>query len=117
MALNAAALDIAGEAIAAAAIGASFHTADPGVAGTSNLIAGGRALIDLNSTDGNLTLAAPVNKSGLTAGAAVAFLGLWTTSTTGGTYLGSVPRTTGDSNVNASGEYTIDAISIPASAS
>lgn len=117
MALNAAALDIAGEAIAAAAIGASLHTADPGVAGTSNLIAGGRALIDLNSTDGNISLAAPTPKSGLTPSAAVAFIGLWTTSTTGGTYLGSVPRTTGDPNVNASGEYTIDAINIPAGSS
>lgn len=117
MALNAAALDIAGEAIRAAAVGASLHTADPGAAGTSNTIAGGRAAITLVSTDGNLTLSAPVAKTGLTASATVAFIGLWTTSTTGGTYLGSVPRTTGDSNVNASGEYTIDTISIPASAS
>ena len=116
MPLNAAALDLAGEAIAAAAVGASLHTGDPGAAGTSNVIAGGRVAIDLDSTNGNLTLATPAAKTGLTPAASVAFIGLWTTSTTGGTYLGSVPRTTGDPAVNASGEYTIETLSIPATA-
>lgn len=116
MALNAAALDVGGEAIAAALTYVSLHTADPGGSGTSNVIAGGRFAINMDSTDGNLTLAAPVDASGLTAGATVAFLGFWNASTAG-TYYGSVPRTTGDGAVNASGDYTIETISIPVSAS
>lgn len=116
MALNAAALDVAGEAIAAAITHVSLHTGDPGVAGTSNLIAGGRAAVNLDSTDGNISLAAPVDKTGLTAGAAVAFIGFWSANAAG-IFYGSAPRTTGDSNVNTAGEYTIDSITIPASAS
>lgn len=117
MALNDAALDVAGEALAAAIVGISFHTGDPGADGTANVIAGGRAAIDLDSTDGDLTLASPVTKTALTPEEGVAFLGLWSTSTTGGTYYGSVPRTTGDAAVNASGEYTVKSLSIPVSSS
>lgn len=116
MALNDAALDVAGEAIAAAITHVSLHSGDPGGAGASNVIAGGRAAIDLNSTDGDLSLATAVLKTGLTASATVAFLGFWSAST-GGVYYGSAPRTTGDSNVNAAGEYNISSISIPASSS
>lgn len=116
MPLNDAALDIMGEAFVAVAVGASFHTADPGAAGTTAVIAGGRVAIDLDSTNGDIVLATPAAKTGLTPAATVAFIGLWTTSTTGGTYLGSVARTTGDSAVNAAGEYTIQSLSIPGSA-
>lgn len=117
MALNDAALDVAGEAIAAAIVGVSFHTADPGIAGTTAVISGGRAAVDLNSTDGDISLGTPVTKTGLTALATVAFLGFWSTSTTGGTFYGSAPRTTGDAAVNADGEYTVESITIPAASS
>jgi hypothetical protein len=117
MALNDAALDVAGDALAAALVGISFHTADPGAAGTSAVIAGGRAAIVMASTNGDLALTAPVTKTGLTPGATVAFLGLWSTSTTGGTYYGSVPRTTGDATVNTNGEYTANTLVIPSSSS
>jgi len=116
MALNAAALDVAGEALATAITHVSLHTGDPGAAGTSNTIAGGRFAVSLDSTDGDLSLASAVNATGLTPAATVAYLGLWSASTSG-TYYGSVPRTTGDANVNASGEYTINSLNIPASSS
>lgn len=114
MGLNAAALDIAGEAVAAAITHVSFHTGAPGAAGTTNVIAGGRFPIDVDSTNGNLSIAAPVNATGLTAAAAVGYVGFWT-AITGGTYLGDAQRTTGDAAVNAAGEYTLNSLSIPAS--
>lgn len=116
MALNAAALDVGGEAIATALAWAQFHSAAPGSAGTSNVIAGGRVAINMDSTDGNLSLAAPVTKTGLTAGATVSHVSFWSASA-GGNHYGDAPRTTGDAAVNSSGEYTLDSISIPVSSS
>jgi hypothetical protein len=116
MALNDAALDVGGEAIAAAITHVSFHSGAPGAAGTTNLIAGGRFAINLDSTNGDLALASAVNATGLTASATVAYLGLWSAATAG-TYYGDVPRQSGDATVNASGEYTIDSLTIPASSS
>jgi hypothetical protein len=116
MALSDAALDVAGEAIAAAITHVQFHSADPGASGTANVIAGGRFAIDLNSTDGDLSLGATVAATGLTAGAAVWGWTFWSASAAG-VYYGSVQRNSGDTNVNASGQYSITSISIPASAS
>jgi len=116
MALNAAALDIAGEAIAAAITHIQFHTAAPGAAGTSNVIAGGRFAVDIDSTNGNLSLAAPVSATGLTAGATVGYVSFWTASAAG-TILGDAQRTSGDATVNTAGEYILNALSIPASSS
>ena len=114
MALNAAGLNVGGAAMATAYKFASLHTADPGAAGDQNVIAGGRFAIALTSASGNISLSAPVDATGLTPSAAVAFIGLWSAAT-GGTYYGSVPRTTGDAAVNASGEYTIQSVAIPGS--
>lgn len=116
MPLNDAALDVGGEAIAAAIVGISFHNGDPGPSGTANLLTGGRAAVDINSTDGDLSLAAPVTKSGLPAETPVTDIGFWSTSTTGGTYYGSADRISGDEETNAAGEYTVNALSIPANA-
>ncbi len=116
MALNNAALDVAGEAIASAITHISLHTGDPGAAGSANVIAGGRFAANLDSADGDLSLAAPVAATGLTPAATVAFIGFWSAATAG-TYYGSAPRSTGDAAVNASGEYTVESITIPASSS
>lgn len=117
MPLNDAALDIMAEALVAVTEGVSFHNGDPGPLGTANVIAGGRLAIDLESTNGDITLAAPATKSGLTPLEDVDYLGFWTTSITGGTYLGSSQRASGDAAVNAAGEYTINSLSIPGSSS
>lgn len=116
MALNAAALQLAGAAIANGIKFISFHTGDPGGSGTSNVIAGGRFGCTLASSGGNITLSAPVNATGLTPSANVTHIGLWSAST-GGTYYGSSPRTQGDAAVNVSGAYTVLALNIPGSSS
>lgn len=116
MPLNTAALDVAGEAIAAAITHVQFHTASSGAAGTTAIIPGGRFPIDIESTNGNLSLAAPVNATGLTPGASVAFVSFHGAAT-GGPFYGDAARTTGDAAVNAAGEYTLNTLSIPASAS
>lgn len=115
MPLNDAALDVAGEAIAAAITHVSFHTAEPGGAGATGLIAGGRFAINIDSTNGDLVLGAVVNATGLTPGASVAYVGFWSANAAG-IYYGSAQRTTGDAAVNASGEYTLNSLSIPSSA-
>lgn len=115
MPLNNAALQVAGAAIAGAVTHVGFHTADPGAAGTTGVITGGRFAITLTSTNGSLTLSSAVNATGLAAGASVAYVSFWSAST-GGTYYGSAQRTTGDATVNAAGEYTLNSVSIPASA-
>lgn len=116
MALNDAWLQVCANAGANAITHVSLHTADPGIAGTTAVIAGGRFAIDLNATSGDISLASAVEAVGLTALAAVAFLGFWSAST-GGTYYGSAPRSTGDAAVNAAGEYTITGVTIPGSSS
>lgn len=117
MALNAAALNVGGTAMAAALKFATLHTADPGVNGDQNVIAGGRFAVTMSAAaDGDLSLVTPVAASGLTPAATVAFIGLWSASAAG-TYYGSAPRTSGDTAVNASGAYTIQSIDVPASSS
>jgi len=114
MALSAALLDIGGDAMASAIKFAQFHTGAPGAAGTNNVIAGGRFAVVMESTNGNLNLVGPINGTGLTAGATVAYVSLWPTASAGTPY-GDAQRTTGDTTVNASGEYTITSLSIPVS--
>lgn len=116
MALNDAALDVAGEAIAAAITHLQFHSGAPGAAGDQNVISGGRFPVTLVSTDGDLSLSAQVDGTGLTPETPVANISFWSASSSG-TYYGFVPLTSGDAATNASGEYSITAITIPASAS
>lgn len=113
MPLNAAALDIGGEAIAAAITHATLHSATPDATG-SNVIAGmARQPIDVDSTNGNLTVAATVNFSGGAAGTPVAAVGFWT-GPVGAVFLGYATRTAGDTALNAAGQYALSSLSIPA---
>jgi hypothetical protein len=116
MPLFAPALDTAGEAICAAITHVQFHSDAPGGAGTANVITGGRFPINLDSTDGNISLASPVAATGLTAESPVWGVTFWTAAT-GGTAYGSAQRSSGDANVNAAGEYSLTGVSIPASSS
>lgn len=115
MALNDTALDVMGEALCSAITHIQLHSGAPGAAGTSNVISGGRMAVNLDSTDGDISLASAVNFTGMTPSATVANVSFWSASS-GGTYYGFIPRTTGDATVNTSGEYTIATVSIPAAA-
>lgn len=113
MPLNAAALDVGGEAIAAAITHASLHSTTPDATG-SGIIAGvAKVPIDIDSNNGNLVIAGPVNFSGGAAGSPVAALGFW-----GGagqnTWYGYATRSAGDTALNAAGQYTASNLSIPA---
>jgi hypothetical protein len=116
VALNDAGLNVGGTAMATAYGFVSLHSGDPGVSGTSNVIAGGRFPIDIESTDGDLASTAAVAATGLTPLAEVAYLGLWSAST-GGTFYGSAERISGDAAVNSAGEYTISSLTIPGASS
>lgn len=116
MALNAAGLQLGAAGIAAGLGYVSLHTNTPGAAGDQNVIAGGRFAVDLVASGGNIALDAPVEATGLTPLATVAHIGFWSAST-GGTYYGSAARSSGDAAVNAAGEYTLTAVTIPGSAS
>lgn len=106
MALNAAGLQLAAVGIAAGITHVSLHNGTPGAAGTDNVISGGRFAVDLSASAGNVSLDNPVLASGLTPLATVAQIGFWSAST-GGTYYGSCPRSSGDAAVNAAGEYEL----------
>ena len=115
MALNTAALQLGGAAIAAGITYLSLHSADPGVAGTSNVTTAARKAATLTSTNGNIALGSSVAFTGGAANGAVAFVGLWSAAT-GGTYYGSVALT-GDATFNSAGEYTVTALNFNGSAS
>jgi hypothetical protein len=116
MPLNAAGLDDGGEGIAAGIAAAMLYTAAPNAAGSNGIAGVARVAIDLNSTDGNLTLAAPIQFTGGPAGAAVNFLGFFS-ALSGGVFKGYAQRASGDAALNAAGEYTVNSVSIPATAS
>lgn len=115
MALNSAALQLGGAAIASGITYLSLHSADPGAAGTTATTTAARKAATLASTNGNIALSASVLFTGGAANGTVAYVGLWSAST-GGTYYGSVALT-GDTTFNSAGEYTVTALNFNASAS
>jgi hypothetical protein len=113
MPLNPAALDVGGEAIAAAITHASLHSMTPDATGSSIIPGVAKVPIDIDSTGGNLNIAGTVNFTGGAAGTPVAALGFW-----GGagqtTWYGYATRTAGDTGLNAAGQYSATNLSIPA---
>lgn len=109
------ALDIGGEAIVAAITHATIHSAAPDATGSNQIAGTTRVPIDLNSTDGNITLASPISFTGAPPAQTVHSVGFHTAAS-GGTFLGYATRVTGDAAANASGEFNVTAISIPATA-
>lgn len=114
MPLNAAALDVAGDALAAAITHVSIHTAAPDASG-SNLSAAGKVAATPTSVNGLLTWSNIAFTGGAASGAVHSF-GFW-----GGagqtTFYGYQPRETGDATFNAAGEYTATSITLTGSAS
>lgn len=106
------ALDAGGEAIADVLLFAQFHSDAPGAAGTANVIAGGRVALDMVSTDGNLSLATPAVKTGLTPSTDLTHISIWNLAAAG-VCQGTAARVGGDPKTNALGEYTINSLTIP----
>lgn len=115
MALDDYALSVAGTAMAAAITHMRLHSADPGT-GETNALGSGRVSCAFTSdSDGDLTLNSTVAFTGLGASATVAYLTLWTASTSGNR-IGKF-AITGDAAANAAGAYNVTAVSIPGTAS
>lgn len=109
------ALSVAGTAMAAVMTHMRLHSADPGT-GESNALGSGRVACAFTSdSDGDLTLNSTVAFTGLTAGATVAWLTIWTASSSG-SRMGKF-QITGDSAANAAGAYNVTAVSIPGTSS
>jgi hypothetical protein len=93
-----------------------IHTADPGVAGTSNEWTGGGYARQAPTYDaassGVASLDAALDYTGPATTNAVWF-SLWGT---GSVFLGAVERTSGDAASNASGEYSITQLDVDADA-
>lgn len=116
MPLNAAGLDDGGEGIVAGIAAAMLYTAVPDAAGSNGIAGVARVAIDLDSTAGNITLAGPIQFAGGPPGAAVNYLGFFS-ALSGGVFKGFAQRSSGDAAMNATGEYTVQSVSIPATAS
>ncbi len=85
-----------------------LHSADAGVAGTSNALGAGLSNATFNAaSSGERLLASDVTVTGLAANQAVAGYSLWVNS--GTVFKGYFPITSGDTTANAAGEYTLKA--------
>lgn len=110
MPLDDAALQTAGNAIDGVLTHMRLHSADPGTTEANALGSGRVACAFTSDADGDLTLDATVNFTGLGASATVAWVTLWNASTAGvrqGKF-----AVTGDSTANAAGEYSITALTL-----
>ena len=115
MPLNDTALNLMGDALAAAATHVSLHSADPGATGTNETSAGRQVASWSASAAGDLSLSAAENFTGGAASGACTYVGLWSASTAGTFYGGFA--LTGDQTFNAAGEYTVNDITISGTAS
>lgn len=115
MPLDDSALTLMANALDAAITHVRFHSADPGTAETSSLGAARLPIAFTSDADGDLTLDAAVNVTGLAANQAVTWVTLWS-ALTGGTRYGKF-QLTGDLTANAAGEYSLTALTINSTAS
>lgn len=114
MPLDDSALTLMANALDAAVTHMRLHSADPGTTEASSV--GTRQPCAFTSdSDGDLTLDAAVNFTGLTANQAVTWVTLWSAST-GGTRYGKF-QLTGDLTANAAGEYSVTALTINSTSS
>lgn len=108
MALDDYALTVAGTAMATVMTHMRLHSADPGT-GESNALGSGRVACAFTSdSDGDLTLNSTVAFTGLAPNATVAWVTVWTASTSG-SRMGKV-QLTGDLAANAAGAYNVTAV-------
>lgn len=117
MALNNPAMILAANALRTAMTHMQLHSADPGVAGTSNVTTAARQAITWSSasSDGDFGLSGAINFTGVAASGAATYVSLWS-ALTSGTWYGNFALT-GDATANADGEYTVTALNLNGSAS
>lgn len=119
MALSNAALNIAADAIAAAATHARLHTGDPGGSGTSNVASSAVEVVTWGSASGSgdVSISGPVQFTGGTPSGPATHITIWDGDPgSGGTFLGS-QALTGDQTFNSAGEYTLTDLSLDGAAS
>lgn len=113
--LNDTALNLMANALAAAATHASLHTADPGTTGLNETTAARQPIAWDAAANGDLSLTGTEAFTGGAASGACTYVGLWS-AVSGGTFYGGFPLT-GDQTFNASGEYTLNDITISGTSS
>lgn len=113
MALNAAALILASNGIAAGITHAQLHSVGSGPAWTTNAV-GSRFPVteSVNATTGEISFT--VNATGLAANQAVDGISYWSASTGGTNYGGTGGAAfTGDATANSLGEYSVTVTETP----
>lgn len=110
MALNTAALNVQGNALAAVVTHIQLHSAAPNSSGSSECASARQAVTWTTVTTGVMNMSGGArNFTGGASNGAVHSVGLWG-ALTGGTFYGSYP-VTGDASFNSAGEYTVDSLS------
>ena len=102
------------EATAALIDEVSLHDADPAAGGDNEVTGGGYARLEPSygsASNGVVDLVDPLDFS-TPANESIHSIGYWSNST----FLGSFPRTSGDTSANAAGEYTVTSAPITAEA-
>jgi len=84
-----------------------LHSGDPGASGTDNALGSLTAATFNAAASGERLLDADVTLTGLGASASVTHFSLWLNS--GTVFRGGFAMTSGDTNANAAGEYTLKA--------
>lgn len=110
MALNDAALNLMGNALAAAAPYISLHSAAPNTSGSNETSAGRLAASWASASGGDIAIGSAKAFTGGASNGAVHSVGLWSAST-GGTFYGAY-AVTGDASFNSAGEYTLDTFTV-----
>ena len=111
--LNDTLLTIGAAAMQAAATHASLHTAEPNGSGSNASSASRQAISWETAAAGDMILTTDENFTGGSASGACTHVGLWSASTSG-TFYGYFALD-GDQTFNASGEYTLTAMTISGS--
>ena len=116
MPLNNPAMVVAANALRSAITHAQIHSGDPGAAGTANNHGAARQAIAWTgaTNDGDFGLNSALNFTGLTPGANCTWISVWSASSSG-TWYGNF-QLTGDTVANASGEFSVTALSLNGSA-
>lgn len=117
MPLNNTAMVLGANAIKAVLGFAQLHSAAAGGSGTSNLTSAARqaATWTTPTGPGSFGLSTPIVFTGGAATGAIYSVTLWSASS-GGTFYGEFPITSGDLTFNAAGVYTVTAIDLTGSA-
>lgn len=115
MAANDTLLNIAADAMAAAATHIAIHTAEPDAAGSNESTAARVAAGWAAASGGDIAISATLSFTGGTASGPATHVGFWS-AITGGTFYGW-QALTGDQTFNAAGEYNVTALTLAGTAS